>query len=435
MKLGMLTQWFDPETGGAALPGVYAREFVKQGHDVGVLTGFPNYPEGRLYPGYKLRARSHEQFGEGLRVTRVPLHPSHSSSAIGRVANYASFSLSAALLGARALHEVDAIWVYNSPVTVALPLLTHSRWGRTPYFLHVQDLWPDSLVESGMIPSGRLGDQAAKLVTSIVQLTERKSAVIGVISKGVRELILERNPRVDPSRIVYVPNPTNESLFRPAPVIRAELGIQKRPNEPIEVMYAGAIGHVQGLETLLDAARILQHRTDIKFTLVGDGISRERLQLKAETAGLANVEFLGRVPQAQIPALMARADVQLVSLAANPFLRYTTPSKIPSILASQLPIVAQLEGDGAAMIRDSGGGVAVSPGSPEQLAEAILHLADAGHDARSAMGQRGRHFYEANLSAHAAAARITSSLDAAIGTTQAQSNARSQELGDSNATA
>ncbi|MBM9433404.1 glycosyltransferase family 4 protein [Flaviflexus equikiangi] len=408
MKIGMLSQWYDPETGPAALPGVYAREFVRQGHEVSVLTGFPTYPEGKLYPGYSMRVREQE-FGPSHTVTRVPVFPSHSRSSVGRVLNYTSFSLSATLLAGRPMKNVDALWVYNSPVTVALPMLWHSSLGKTPIFLHVQDLWPDSLIESGMFTDGRVADFTSRLISSLVRLTERRSAVVGVISESVRDLILERHPGIEPAKIKYVPNPTNEDLFRPSRLIRQEFGIEL-PDDETRVMYAGAIGDVQGLETLLHTAFELRQRDDIKFVLVGDGIRKRDLEIKSEEMGLKNIDFVGRVPQSEIPILMAQCHIHLVSLATSPFLRYTTPSKIPSLLASEVPIVAQIDGDGRRMIERSGAGIVATPGDPVALAAAVLSLAERTSSERLAMAKRGRSFYEENLSAEAASSKIVSSI-------------------------
>lgn len=413
MNIGMLSQWFDPETGPAALPGIYGREFVNQGHQVRVLTGFPNYPEGNLYPGYQLRPRTVEG-DSSLRVTRVALYPDHSSSPIGRIANYASFGLSATILGAGSLRNLDALWVYNSPVTVAAPMLAHSRFGGVPTFLHVQDLWPDSLVESGMFPRGRVGTVAESAVSAIVRLMERRSAIIGVISESVRQIILERNPAIAPEKIVYVPNPTNEQLFRPADEIRSEMGHDSMEKVgAVEIMYAGAVGEVQGLDTLLEAAVALRSRENIHFTIVGDGISKKRLEEKAHALGLSNVTFVGRVPQDHVPSLIARADIQLVSLASNPFLAHTTPSKIPSLLASGVPIVAQLEGDGARMLRQSGAALVAQPGDSVALASAIELMVDAGPERWQSMGRAGRRFYLDRLSAAAAAEKIVHALQTA----------------------
>lgn len=408
MKIGLLSQWFDPEPGPASLPAVYGREFVSRGHEVTALTGFPNYPDGILYDGYRLRRRITER-RDGMAVTRVALYPNHSSSAVGRAVNYASFALSAAASGRPALRDVDALWVYNSPATVALPMLAHSRWGRKPIFLHVQDLWPESLVHSGMLPSGRLGAVAVKAVEQLVGLAERRSAVIGVISRSVREVILSRNPDLDPARIVYAPNPTNEQLFRPVNEVRERLGIGVA-KDFVEVMYAGSVGEVQGLDTLLDAAAMILNRPEIRITIVGDGISRERLERRAAAERLTNVRFVGRVPQDTIPELIARSDIQVVSLADSPFLANTTPSKISALLASAVPLVAQLAGDGARLIADSGAGNAVAPGDAAALGAAILNMADGGPEVWRDYGSRGRDYYLKNLSAASTASTIVGSL-------------------------
>lgn len=409
MKIGMLTQWFDPESGPAGLPGVYAREFSRQGHEVKVLAGYPNYPDGVLYPGYRMKMRGRETL-DGIPVTRVPLYPSHSRSGVARIANYASFALSAATFGATALRGADALYVYNSPVSVVLPQLVSSRWGRVPVFLHVQDLWPESLIESGMFPGGRVGDLASRVIQQVVNFMEARSAVIGVISPGVRELIIQRNPNIDPARIVYVPNPANEAIFSAVPALRLQAQRASGTRDYVEFMYAGAMGDVQGLETVIAAAELLRDRDDIRLTLVGDGTMRPRLQEMAESRGLSNVDFLGRVPQTEIPRLMARADVQLVSLAANPFLRYTTPSKIASLLASEVPIVAQIAGDGASLIEAANAGFVTHPGDAPSLADALARMAGADPVSRTGFGLNGRRFYEKELSAGRAASRITSAL-------------------------
>lgn len=413
MRLGLLTQWYDPEPGPAALPAVYAREISARGHDVRVLTGYPNYPSGKIYDGYVNRGRMREHI-DGVDVTRVALYPDHSSSAIGRVANYASFALSSTVSGRAALKDVDAVWVYNSPVTVSLPLLTHTKWGRTPYFLHVQDLWPDSLVNSGMIPAGPLGWATSKLVDRIVSLTERHATVIGVISRSVRDIILERHPGTDPNKIVYAPNPADEALYLPVEETRKRLAISQVPAGPVEVMYAGAIGEVQGLDTLLDAAALLRSE-DVRISLVGDGISRKRLQGRAADEKLGNVRFLGRVPQASMPELIARAHIQIVSLADTPFLSHATPSKIACLLATGVPIVGQLAGDGAQLIRDARAGVTVTPGSGEALAEAIRGMAASGPASWREKGDCGRAYYNRHLSTKRAADTILQALNLDLG--------------------
>lgn len=409
MKLGILSQWFDPEPGGAAIPGVYAREFVRAGHKVSVLTGFPNYPSGQIYPGYIQQARSVTTV-DGYALTRVPLYPSHDGLPLARLANYVSFAAAATAFGRPALKDVEGIWVYNSPITVSLPLLLHSRWGRTPYFLQVQDLWPDSLIDSGMFPGGVIGNVTSTIVSAIVRLTENRAGIVGVSSPGARDLLLERNPRLDPERVVSAPNPTDERLFRPLDTLPPE-SVPKFPwHGNFTVMYVGAVGYVQGLESVLDAAVILRSHDHIKIVIVGDGIAKPGLEERATSQRLDNVTFVGRIEKALVPSYMATADVQLVSLAERKFLRYTTPSKIASLLASRVPIIGQLSGDGATLIEDSGAGLVASPGDAESLAAAILQMADMSAQDRQRMAVRGRAYYDSNLSAQVAANKIVEAL-------------------------
>lgn len=397
MRISLLSQWYDPEPGPAALPGIYGREMIRQGHSVRALTGFPNYPDGKVHAGYRIRRRTIER-RDGVDVHRVALYPQHSRSSLGRVLNYASFAVSAAISGAPAIKNADAVWVYNSPVTVSLPLLMHTRRGRVPYFLHVQDLWPDSLIASGMVPEGWVGDRAAEMISRIVQVTEEKATTVGVISPSVRDLILERHTQLDPTKIVYAPNPTNEQLFRPADEIRRELGLELAENQTIDLMYAGAIGDVQGLDTVLDAAALLRDLPAVRLTIYGEGISRQRLERRVADEHLDNVRFMGRVEQGDIPELIARSHIQLVSLASSPFLRFTTPSKIPSLLASGVPIVGQIGGDGADLIRAAGAGIVVEPGDAAALASAIARIVEGGPEQWRAHGESGRRYYSAHLS-------------------------------------
>jgi glycosyltransferase involved in cell wall biosynthesis len=312
-------------------------------------------------------------------------------------------------LGAGALGGADALWAYNSPITVSLPLLAHSRLGRVPYFLHVQDLWPDSLVSSGMFDGrGRTGRSIVRAVESITRLTESRASAVGVISPSVKQVLLDRNPRLEPGRIHCVLNPTDESLFFPRP---PDPELERAPwRAPFTVMYAGAIGTIQGFDTVLDAARRLHDHPEIRFVFIGDGIDVARLRRRVDDEDLRNVCFLGRVEKERVPAYMASSDAQLISLRGDGFLRYTVPSKIATILASGVPILGQIAGDGATLIADSGGGLVVSPGDVDGMCDAICRLADTSFENRMAMGRRGRSYYEATMSAQAAATTVVEAL-------------------------
>lgn len=407
MRIGLLSQWFDPEPGPAAIPAVFGREFIEQGHEVVALTGYPNYPTGAVYPGYSNRTVAHESV-HGIDVTRVPLYPSHDASAIGRMLNYGSFALSASILGGRGLRGIDALWVYNSPVTVTLPMITHARRS-VPTFLHVQDLWPDSLVNSGMLDNRLAARSLVALSSRVARLAESRATVIGVSSPGMKQILLERNPTLNSDHIVYVPNPASESLFRMSLAERTFDG--NRPEtDNFEVMYAGAVGPAQGLDALVDAAHLLRGEERIRISIVGDGISREQLARRARTEGLRNIRFYGRMPEEEIPRLLERAQVQLVSLEKSSFLEFTTPSKISNLLCFGTPIIGALNGDGARLIEDANAGLVVPPGEPDQLAAAILNMYEAGPAARAAFAANGRAHYAQHLSVARSSRTILDSL-------------------------
>lgn len=397
----MLTQWFDPEPGPARLPGVYARALIERGHQIRVLTGFPNYPSGRLFDGYQQRWRLDEQVS-GVNVRRVPLYPSHDDSGAKRAMNYISFAASATSLAGNAFKGADVLWVYNSPVTVTAPALVHELRSRAPFLLHVQDLWPESVLESGMLRAGWVAATAKRAIEQVVRLAEHRAGAIAVIAPSLVDILAERG--VDRRRIYYVPNPANEIEFEAASVRPATS--QTAGCDGLNVMYAGSLGAAQGLETAVDAMRRLQHRKEIKLTVVGSGTAEAGL--RAAARGLHNVEFTGRVPYDHVASLMRTADVQLVSLKNSTTWRRTVPSKIAAILAMGQPIIGSIAGDGARLITESGGGVVASPENPDALATAIEQFAGLDPGARAQLGETGRSYYERELSAGSAARKLES---------------------------
>ena len=270
------------------------------------------------------------------------------------------------------------------------------RRKRAPFLLHVQDLWPQSVVESGMFPAGALGAIAVRAIRALVRHTEAAASAIAVISPSVKELLVRNG--IAPEKIAHVPNPTNESLFYPR-IRRPEIRVRLAAPDDFLLMYAGSLGFVQGLDVALAAMSLLRDRPDIKLLLVGTGVNESALRAQAKRLGLKNVGFHGQTPQSDIPDLMAAADVQLVSLRDDPFLAMTTPSKLQAIMASGLPILASMRGDGASLVVKSGAGHACCPGDPSALASAIRTFADLPASKRQAIGQCGRAHYLRHMSA------------------------------------
>lgn len=433
MRLGLLTQWYDPEPGPAALPGVLARGLAGRGHDVHVLTGFPNYPTGRIAEGYRNRRRSTQRL-DGVTVTRVGLYPSHDASFVRRSLNYGSFGASALVNGLSSMKGLDALWVNYSPITVAPAMWAAKAAYGVPLVVHVGDLWPDTLHAGGFAPTGRWSSTAGRVLDATLGRWCRAmydaAAVVSYVSPGVREVLLDRG--VAAEKLAYVPNWAEEATFAPIEPadqerlsLRSELGYGP---ENVVLLYAGALGEAQGLSTLLEAAARVPREVPLRVLIAGSGTAERALRDLAGRLGLADedadegvdergarVRFVGRVPQSDMPRLMSTADACYVGLRADPLSRLTMPSKTQATLASAKALVVAADGDVQQVVRDSGAGWAVGSGEVGQLADALRAAASLGRGGLRAHGARGRDYYLATFSVAQGISRTEQALLAAAG--------------------
>lgn len=400
MRIACITQWWPPE--GATIVSSLARELSRRDHDVEVVTGFPNYPSGRIYDGYRIRWRQIEH-SDGLRTIRVPLYPSHDRVALKRVASYASFGVAASTIGAAHLRRPDVAYVYHPPITSAWPALVLRRLRGVPFVLHIQDLWPESVVHSGMVRKGR---QTRGIETAIEQMTAatyRAAAHIVVISPGLKEHLVARG--VDPQKVSVIMNWADEDVFKPTapdPAARAEIG----PKSARVVLYAGNFGDYQGLDAAIRAASGVRHR-GIHLTLVGDGLARPDLERLIEEIDAQNVSILPARPAIDMRRLLAAADAHLVSLLDLDFFSSTIPGKTQVALAMGRPVIMAVRGDAAALIDEASAGFTCEPGE-NGMQVALGRLADCDSTALEELGARGRRFYEHRLALAGAAQEFES---------------------------
>ena len=406
MKIGMLTQWFDPEPGPASLPGVLARELVRRGHEVQVVTGFPNYPDGKIYAGYSQR-RFVDEVVDGVAIRRVALYASHDASRIGRAANYGSFGLSASVSGVDCLRNADAVWVSNSPITVAAPMSRLRRAG-VPMLLHVLDLWPDNVSAAGMNAPGKAAaiiDGGLHQVTgSMYRMADR----VMTISPGIAEVLVSRG--VPAAKIDYVPLWANEEFFYPTSgdEQRHTLAVH---DQTVVVMYAGALGRTQRIDQLIRAACAMNTTGDppLEVWIAGSGTEEAALHALAQnesTRSPTRIRFLGRVPMPEMATLMAAADIHFVGLNTEQGSHATMPSKVQSILASGKPIISAAPGDVADLVRNDQLGVAVPPDDLSALKSALRQLTEAGRGPIAEMGEHCLELYRERFSASAGADQI-----------------------------
>jgi colanic acid biosynthesis glycosyl transferase WcaI len=389
VRILILSQWFTPEP---TLKGLsFARALAGRGHDVQVLTGYPNYPGGRIYEGFKVRLFESTEV-QGISILRVALYPSHDNSAFRRLLNYTSFAISAAVIGPFAVRRAEVMYVYHPPASVALPALLIGKLRGIPIVYDIQDLWPDTLRATGMVNSKIL----LWLVEKWSQLTYRGVDRIVVLSGGFKKALVARG--VPESKIEIIHNWSHEDLI--LPILKSEslaqnLGLADRFN----ILFAGTMGKAQGLDAVISAAEILRHGyPKIQFVLVGGGVEVDRMKRLVKDKALTNVVFLPRRPPSEIAGILMLADVLLVHLRKDPLFRITIPSKVQTYLSVGKPILVGVEGDAAEIVTKAKAGVAYDPEFPSELADACVRLYQLPKSDRDQMGINGRSYYQDHLS-------------------------------------
>jgi glycosyltransferase involved in cell wall biosynthesis len=395
----MLTQWFEPEPTFKGL--LFARELAARGHKVEVLTGFPNYPGGQVYPGYRIRPWAREQI-DGISILRVALYPSHDKSAFGRVLNYASFAISAALVGTALIRKPDVVYVYHPPATIGFAAAVIGFFRKAPFLYDIQDLWPDTVALSGMMSS----PAAFALLDKWCKFIYRRAQQIVVLSPGFkRELV---NRRIPHEKIDVIYNWCDETTIHPGSPDR-KLASRLGLSDCFKVMFAGTMGTAQALDAVLEAAALCQKTVpDAQFIFVGGGVDRGRLERKAADMKLSNVCFLSRQPMHAIGAILDLADVLLVHLKDSPLFSITIPSKTQAYMASGKPLIMAVRGDAAQLVTQSGAGLVCEPENPKSIAGSIALLSRMSSEERRRMGEAGRKFYDEQLSLKAGVTKFES---------------------------
>ncbi|MEJ3659966.1 glycosyltransferase family 4 protein [Pseudomonas fragi] len=386
VRVLLMTQWFDPEPTFKGI--VFARELVRQGFEVEVITGFPNYPGGKIYPGYKIRLVQKEQI-EGVNVTRVPLYPSHDKSKIGRILNYVSFACSLMIYGLFS-KKADVIYAYHPPLTVGIAASIVGFFRRVPVVNDIQDMWPDTLSSTGMISNKRV----ITLVGKVCDWVYKRSTKIVVLSPGFRTLLVERG--VPPEKIEVIYNWCAEDAIAQAP---SEKGSVFKPDAKFRILFAGNMGLAQALDVVLDAAVLLSTAApQIEFVFLGGGLEVNNLKQLAQKLELQNVVFLPPVSMAEVGAYLNSADALLVHLKKDELFKITIPSKTQAYMAAGRPILMAVDGDAADLVSNSHCGVVARSGDAQSIADAAIKLLKATEGERQAMAENGKAFYKANLS-------------------------------------
>lgn len=369
MRILFLTHYFPPE-GNAPATRVHAlaRHWVRAGHQVDVITGAPNVPNGIVYDGYRNRLAYRESI-DGIRVLRVWTHMAANAGFARRIANYLSFMVTG---------TIAALFARRPDLVIATSPQLFCGWSgaivaklrRLPFLLEIRDIWPESIVAVGAMrvsPAIRFLEWMAKRLYATADR-------IVAVGNGYRRELEERG--VPSSKIDVIPNGIDSEVFSPRdpdPEVRKRWGL----GDDFVCAYVGTVGMAAGLDVVLRAAAVLRAREEsgIRFLIVGDGAERERLQEQAAAAGMPEITFTGRLDKSEIPGVLAVSDCCLIHLRKQRLFKTVLPSKLFEAAAMAKPVILGIRGEAQVLLNDLGGGLSIEPESETELADAVLSLA------------------------------------------------------------
>lgn len=391
MKILYVSQYFSPEMGApAARASELAQHWAHAGHDVSVLTGFPNHPTGIVpaeWRGRLHRLAYHEKAGR-VNVFRTWLWPLPNRKAHERMRNYVSFCLSAALRGL-GIPRPDVIIATSPQLLVGVSGWWLALARRVPFVFEVRDLWPESLTAVG------LGSEKSLLHRSLLSTARflyKRSDHIVVVTPAFKDHIV-RHYDVAAEKISVIENGVETALFAPSAAaanhaLRSKLGVSGK----FLVCYVGTMGMAHGLDTLLDAASQLQNQNAaVMLLLVGEGSEKKRIQAVTQSRGLANVRFLGQQPRETIPSFISASDACLVILKKADIFKTVIPTKMLEFMSCARPVIVGVDGLAREIVERAGAGIVIEPENSSALAQAIRQLA-ANRELGDKLGRQGREY-------------------------------------------
>jgi colanic acid biosynthesis glycosyl transferase WcaI len=408
MKILYVSQYFPPEMGAPAVRvSELARRWVRDGHRVTVLTGFPNHPTGVVPPDYRSKFRRgvcREQL-DGVDVVRTWLLPLPNRKTHERILNYSSFCFSSCFTGTF-MERPDVIIATSPQLLVGLTgwWLGHAK--RVPFIFEVRDLWPESLSAVGV---GNDSSLMARSLGRLANFLYRASTHVVVVTPAFKEQLVQKW-KVDPAKISVVQNGVEAGFFNfngGEPGHSHDLQFKGR----FIVSYIGTLGNAAGLKVAMQAAKQLQHNLpEICFLFIGEGAEREQLIASAQRERLSNVIFLPQQPREKIPALIHASDVCLVLLKKAEVFKTVIPTKMLEFMAGGRPVILGVDGQAREILEKSQAGIFIEPEDSTALVEAITHLyKDA--ELRHSLGLNGRRYVTEHLSLERLATVYTEILD------------------------
>lgn len=395
MKILYVSQYFPPEMGApSARVHELSRHWVEAGHQVTVLTGFPNHPTGVVAPEYRrpMRRGTIREAVDGIDVVRTWLYAAPNRRPKERILNYSSFCASSCVRGLF-VRPPDLVIATSPQLLVGLSGWWIARWKRCPFVLEVRDLWPESLLASGI---GRKDSAFIRGLEGLSRFLYRNCDRIVVVTDAFKEN-LTAGRGLPAGKIDVIENGVETEKFNhrvDANGLRRHLGLDGK----FVVSYIGTIGYAHGLDIILQAAQRLQAiLPEAMLLLVGEGAEKDKLEGQARREGLGNIRFIPQQPRDDIPRFISASDVCLVLLRKAELFTTVLPSKMLEFMACGRPVVLGVEGQAREILNQAQAGVCITPGEPEDLVQAVITLyRDPALRAR--LGKNGREFIVTHFS-------------------------------------
>lgn len=394
MNILFISQYYPPEIGAASNRiGYFAKFLSRNGHNVTVLTSTPNYPEGKVYPGYENRFSIKEEDSVCVTRTRILLTPK--KTVVTRLAHYLSFLLSSIFAKGK-IQKSDIIFASSPPLFTAIIAVIFKKLWNIPLMTDIRDIWPESAESVGLVKNRKLIRSGEKLA----QWIYRNSNHIMVTSPGIKRGV----PQIFHEKITVLPNGAELELFHPD--VDGEM-IRRKWNlgEEFVVLYTGNLGLAQAPEILIKVAELLKNESDIIFLIVGAGVLYEKLRSEVEQKNLTNIVFPGARPRSEMPTYVAASDVCIIPYKKSETFRNTLPSKMFDYMAGGKPIIINLDGEAGDLIQQAQCGLVVKEENASDLAEKIQYLKQNPSRAQQ-MGCAGRTFVEKNYRRETVAAHL-----------------------------
>ncbi|MDJ9034542.1 glycosyltransferase family 4 protein [Clostridium perfringens] len=382
MKILVVTQYFWPEEFRI---NDICKGLKEAGHDVEVLTGLPNYPEGNIYKGYSWFKKGVKEYN-GIKIMRVPMIPRGKNSSMMLALNYVSFMVNASLKALTLIgKKYDRVFVFQvSPITSAVPAIILSKLKKIPSYIYIQDLWPETFYSIINIKNKKIRSKMKNICNKIYNSFDK----LLIASKGYEDILLKEGFKKE--KFEYFPQ-WAEDFY-------SESLKKVSENRIFTVTFAGNIGKAQSVNTIIEAANLAKENKNIKWQIIGDGSEFENIKYLVKKYSLeSTVDLLGRKPAKDMPKYFSSSDGLIVTLKNEEILKVTLPAKVQSYMAAGKPIIAAISGEGSRTIKESKSGLVGEAEDYKALYENVIKLYDMNENERICIGNNGKEFFKENF--------------------------------------